>query len=139
MTRRLALSLALATLALAAVLVPSASAKVKFFQSPSGNIGCVVGGGLARCDILEHTWPTPPKPEGCPVDYGNGVIVLGGHPGEYTCAGDSVFSPSAPVLGYGEKITKNRFTCTSKTSGMRCANRNSGHGFFLSRQTVRLF
>jgi len=139
MTRRLVLSLALATLALTAVLVPSASAKVKFFQSPSGNIGCVVGGGLARCDIQQHTWPTPPKPADCPVDYGNGVAVIGGHPGEYTCAGDTVFSPNARVLDYGEKITKNRFTCTSKTSGMRCANRNSGHGFFISRDVVRLF
>jgi hypothetical protein len=50
-----------------------------------------------------------------------------------------VFSSDVRVLEYGEKITKNRFTCTSNTSGMRCANRNSGHGFFLSRQTVRLF
>jgi hypothetical protein len=123
-----------------AVTAPAASARVKFFQSPSGNIGCVVGGGIARCDILEHSWTPPPKPSSCiDLDYGNGVEVIGGHPGEYTCAGDTVFSPSAPVLQYGDKITKNRFTCTSKTSGMRCANRNSGHGFFLSREAVRLF
>jgi hypothetical protein len=123
-----------------AVTAPAASARIKFFQSPSGNIGCVVGGGIARCDILEHSWTPPPKPSSCiDLDYGNGVEVVGGHPGEYTCAGDTVFSPSAPVLQYGDKITKNRFTCTSKTSGMRCANRNSGHGFFLSRASVRLF
>jgi hypothetical protein len=137
--RRALVVAAVVTAALA--IVPSAaSARVKFFQSPSGNIGCVVGGGIARCDILEHTWPTPPKPDDCiDGDYGNGAAVVGGHPGEYVCAGDTVFSPSAPVLDYGEKITKNRFTCTSKTSGMRCANRNSGHGFFISRQSVRLF
>lgn len=136
--RRLLL-LGLLVAATMAVLAPSASARVKFFQSPSGNIACVVGGGLARCDILEHSWPTPPKPPGCQADYGNGVAVIGGHPGQYTCAGDSVFSPSAPVLEYGDKITKNRFTCKSKTTGMRCSNRNSGHGFFLSRTEVRLF
>lgn len=132
---------ATAIVAAALAVIPSAaSARVKFFQSPSGNIGCVIGGGIARCDILEHSWPTPPKPDDCiDGDYGNGVDIVGGHPGEYTCAGDTVFSPSAPVLGYGDKITKNRFTCTSKSSGMRCANRNSGHGFFISRQTVRLF
>jgi hypothetical protein len=123
-----------------AVTAPAASARVKFFQSPSGNIGCVVGGGIARCDILERSWPPPPKPSSCiDLDYGNGVEVFGGHPGEYTCAGDTVFSPTAPVLQYGDKITKNRFTCTSKTTGMRCANRNSGHGFFISRESVRLF
>jgi hypothetical protein len=127
--------------ALALAVVPSvASARVKFFQSPSGNIGCVVGGGIARCDIQEHSWTPPPKPADCiDLDYGNGVEVIGGHPGEYTCAGDTVFSPSAPVLDYGDKITKNRFTCLSKTSGMRCSNRNSGHGFFLSKDQVRLF
>ena len=126
--------------ALALAIVPSAaSAKIKFFQSPSGNVGCVIGGGLARCDIKEHSWPTTPKPADCDVDYGNGVEVIGGHPGEYACAGDTVLSDDAPVLDYGDKITKNRFTCTSKTSGMRCSNRNSGHGFFISRESVRLF
>jgi hypothetical protein len=130
-----------AIVAAALAVVPSAaSARVKFFQSPSGNIGCVVGGGIARCDIQQHNWTPPPKPSSCiDLDYGNGVEVIGGHPGEYTCAGDTVFSPTAPVLQYGDKITKNRFTCTSKTSGMRCANRNSGHGFFISRESVRLF
>jgi hypothetical protein len=137
--KRALLATLVATAALA-ILAPAASARVKFFQSPSGNIGCVVGGGLARCDILEHSWTPPPKPSSCiDLDYGNGVQVIGGHPGEYTCAGDTVFSPSAPVVDYGDKITKNRFTCTSKTTGMRCANRNSGHGFFLSRDDVRLF
>jgi hypothetical protein len=130
-----------AIVATALAIVPAAaSARVKFFQSPSGNIGCVIGGGLARCDILEHSWSPPPKPSSCiDLDYGNGVQVFGGHPGEYTCAGDTVFTPNARVLQYGHKITKNRFTCTSKTSGMRCANRNSGHGFFLSREAVQLF
>lgn len=137
--RRALLLISVVAVALA-VLAPSASARIKFFQSPSGNIGCVVGGGLARCDILDHSWTPPPAPSSCfDLDYGNGVEVIGGHPGEYTCAGDTVFSPSAPVLEYGDKITKNRFTCTSKTSGMRCANRNSGHGFFVSRASVRLF
>ncbi len=137
---RRGLLLGLVVAATMAALVPSASAKVKFFQSPSGNIGCVVGGGLARCDIVEHTWSPPPAPASCvDIDYGNGVQVIGGHPGEYTCSSDTVFSPSAPVVDYGDKITKNRFTCTSKMSGMRCANRNSGHGFFLSRNAVRLF
>ena len=127
--------------AAALALIPAAaSARVKFFQSPSGNIGCVIGGGLARCDILEHTWSPPPKPPSCiDGDYGNGVEVVGGHPGRYTCAGDTVFSPHNPVLGYGEKIRKNRFRCKSKTSGMRCVNRKSKHGFLVSRESVRLF
>jgi hypothetical protein len=136
--KRALLVIAIGAAALA-ITAPAASARVKFFQSPSGNIGCVVGGGLARCDIQEHTWTPPPAPASCIDFYGYGVEVIGGHPGEYTCSGDSVFAPTSPVLQYGDKITKNRFTCTSKTSGMRCSNRNSGHGFFISRDAVKLF
>jgi hypothetical protein len=138
--KRGAVILIAAGLLVLAAMPAAASARVKFFQSPSGNIGCVIGGGIARCDIQEHTWTPPPKPADCiDLDYGNGVQVIGGHPGEYTCAGDTVFSPTAPVVKYGDKITKNRFTCKSKVTGMRCSNRNSGHGFFLSRDAVKLF
>jgi hypothetical protein len=131
---------AAAIIAVALAIVPAtASARQEFFQSPSGNIACFMGHGLVRCDIQQHSWPTPPKPASCMEDYGNGVEVIGGHPGEYTCAGDSVFSPNNPVLDYGDKITVHRFRCKSKTSGMRCVNRKSKHGFFLSRDSVRLF
>ena len=47
-----------------------------------------------------------------------------------------MFSPNNPVLGYGEKIFKNRFKCTSKQKGMRCKNQKSGHGFLLARDEV---
>ena len=123
-----------------AIVPASASAKIKFFQTPSGNIACVLGGGIARCDIQEHTWPTPPTPPSCmDLDYGNGVQVYKGHPARYTCAGDTVFSPNNPVLHYGDKITVNRFRCKSKTSGVRCVQRKSDHGFFISRERVKLF
>jgi hypothetical protein len=137
--RRALFVTAVVAAALAIVPAGASAARIKFFQAPSGNIACVVGAGLARCDIQQHSWPTPPKPASCMEDYGNGVEVIGGHPGEYTCAGDSVFSPGIRVLQYGDKITKNRFTCTSKVTGMRCSNRNSGHGFFISRESVNLF
>jgi hypothetical protein len=136
--KRFALSIAVAGLGLA-VLAPSASAKFEFFQTPSGNIACVISGKGARCDILQHAWPTPPAPADCPVDYGNGVQVSKHGRGGYTCAGDSVFSPNNPVLGYGDKIKKKRFKCASKQKGVRCVNKRNDHGFFISRQEVRLF
>jgi hypothetical protein len=111
----------------------------KFFQSPSGNIACAMGGGAVRCDILEHSWNPPPKPSSCDVDWGNGVQVGRKGAASFVCAGDSVFSPSNPVLGYGEKIFKNRFKCVSKQKGMRCKNQKSGRGFLLARDDVDLF
>ena len=117
----------------------SKRANFKFFQSPSGNIGCAIGGGIVRCDILEHSWSPPPKPSSCDVDWGNSVAVGRRDPADFVCAGDTVFSPDIPVLGYGEKIFKNRFKCVSKQRGMRCKNQKSGHGFLLARDDVKLF
>ena len=70
-----ALTLLIATCAvLAAIASPAAAAT--FFESPSGNIGCVIGKGSGvRCDIRERDWSPPPKPAGCPVDWGNGLTV----------------------------------------------------------------
>jgi hypothetical protein len=129
----------LGAVAALAVVVPAASAKFEFFQTPSGNIACVISGKYARCDIQQHSWPTPPTPASCDVDYGNGVAVGKHGRGSYVCAGDTVFSPSSPVLGYGDKIRKKRMRCASKQKGVRCVNRRNGHGFFISRDEVRLF
>ena len=137
--KRFAISLALCAAA-SALLAPSASAKFTFFESPSGNIGCVINGKGVRCDIQSHQWPTPPPPPDCLNDYGNGVQVgKRDQPATYVCAGDTVFTPSAEVLGYGERIKVKRFRCTSKQQGMRCVNRDNKHGFLISRADVRLF
>jgi hypothetical protein len=139
MTRRLVFTLVLATLALAAATSQAQAASFKQFQSPSGNIGCVITKSAVRCDIREHTWPTPPKPPTCDVDYGGGVQVGRSGAGSYVCAGDTALDPSADVLAYGDRISKGKIRCASKTKGMRCVNLESKHGFFLSRAAVRLF
>jgi len=36
------------------------------FQSPTRNIGCVIVGGTARCDIGSRSWSPPPRPSDCP-------------------------------------------------------------------------
>jgi hypothetical protein len=138
MTRRIVLCLAmsLTTLALAA---GTASAKLTFFKSPSGNIGCAISGKFVRCDIRNHSWPTPAPPPSCDVDYGFGVSVGKHGRGSFVCAGDTVFDPSAKALPYGDRISAKRMRCASKQKGMRCVNRKSKHGFFLSAQDVRLF
>jgi hypothetical protein len=46
---------------------------------------------------------------------------------------------SRRVLGYGRTIRfGRRIACTARRSGLTCRNRD-GHGFFLSRERVRLF
>jgi len=109
------------------------------FHTPSGNINCGMGHGFVRCDTTEHSWTVPPKPATCEFDWGGSIGVGREGPAEFLCVSDAVGGPDSPVLGYGERISKNRFRCTSKTKGVRCVNRKSGHGFFTSREEVRLF
>lgn len=142
---RAAVALAITVLA-ALVIAPSALASgVKFFQSPSKNIGCVIargghgaGGGGARCDIREHNWPTPPKPHSCHLDYGNGLEVGAHGKGHFTCAGDTVLG-NGPVLPYGDSIKFGGYKCKSNTTSMRCHNLKSRHGFSLSREHAITF
>ena len=137
--KRVALTIAVAGAALA-VVAPSASAKFEFFQTPSGNIACVISGKGARCDIQQHSWPTPPHPADAAMSTTAMACRSAKHgPGSYVCAGDTVFAPANPVLGYGDKIKKKRFKCASKQKGVRCVNKRNDHGFFISREEVRLF
>ena len=120
----------------------AAAEKLVSFNSPSGNIGCIVGSSYgARCDIRNKDWSRGPRPKGCPkiVDWGQGLIVGKTGKGHLVCAGDTALSNGGPKLAYGKSRTVGRFKCTSRPSGMTCKNTNNGHGFFLSKQKYRVF
>src|SRR3954468_2549528 len=104
---------------------PAAAEKIASFNSPSGNIGCIVGTSYgARCDIRSKDWSRGPRPANCPkiVDWGQGLIVGKTGKGHIVCAGDTALSNGGPTLPYGKSKTVGRFKCTSKTSGMTCQN-----------------
>lgn len=111
------------------------------FQTPSGNIGCVLLGGTARCDISKRTWKPPARPNGCPeqVDFGQGLQVgRTDESGSFVCAGDTAMNPEAAKLAYGTDDRFGGFLCDSSTSGVTCMNAG-GHGFFISIQAYRTF
>jgi hypothetical protein len=95
-------------------------------------------GGEARCDIAQRDWQAPPKPHSCHLDYGNGLEVTKHGKGQFTCAGDTVLG-QGPVLNYGDAINFGHYKCKSKTSGVRCRNRQSGHGFKISKERAVRF
>jgi hypothetical protein len=133
MRRLVALAVLLGALAAA---VP-ASAAVSF-HSPSGNIRCVIAPKTyTRCDITSRAWRPPPKPRTCEFDWGNTLEVGLRGRGKFGCVSDAI--DPGRVLPYGESITRGRFRCRSRTSGMRCVNTRNGHGFALSRQRVGRF
>jgi hypothetical protein len=119
---------------------PARIVHLKTFRSPSGNIGCILFEGGARCDIRKRDWSPPPRPAGCPeqVDYGQGVEVS--HSGEalFVCAGDTALDPSAAALAYGTASQVGGSKCISRKNGVTCVNQK-GHGFFLSVQSYQVF
>ncbi len=111
------------------------------FRTPSGNIACILSDEGARCDIAERNWNAP-RPAGCPreLDFGQGLTVADGDgPGTVVCAGDTTLDPSAPVLGYGESTSVGDFTCASEEDGVTCRDDGDNRGFFISKQSYRLF
>jgi hypothetical protein len=110
------------------------------FRSPTGNIGCMLTDGQARCDIARRSWSPPARPASCPtvVDFGQGLEMAATGAPRFVCAGDTVREPKSPVLAYGTSSISGPFECISASSGMTCT-RPDGHGFFLSIQTYRLF
>jgi hypothetical protein len=111
------------------------------FQSPTGNIGCMIGGGVARCDIVKRSWSPPARPASCPsqVDFGQGLEVDRSGNGRVVCAGDTARDPSAAKLPYGTASRVGNFLCISRTAGIACSNTSTNHGFAIGAQGYRLF
>jgi hypothetical protein len=132
----------LGAIVLSTLAAAPASAALRLFQSPSGNIGCAMSSGAgsvqARCDIARRLWTPPRRPASCPLDFGQGVFVGQTGRGRYTCAGDTVLHQGSH-LGFQQSITLGRLRCTSRVTGVSCTNRSTGHGFTISRERVRLF
>jgi hypothetical protein len=108
------------------------------FQSPSGNIGCIMSAKSVRCDIAEKDW-TADRPQGCSdeVDYGQGLTLGATGYAQVVCAGDTTLDPSAPTLDYGDSTKAGSITCVSAEAGMDCANDDGGH-FRISRESYDL-
>jgi hypothetical protein len=112
---RLRLALAAAALGLLAVPVPASA---------------------AFCDILHHSWHAPKKPRSCEFDWGGAIGMTRRGRVKFQCVSDSMFNNH--VLKYGRTWHNGRFTCRSRTTGLRCTNA-AGHGFRVSRQKLVRF
>jgi hypothetical protein len=125
----------------AAAAAPATVVHLSAFQTPSGNIGCELLDGVARCDIGKRTWSPPARPASCPniVDFGQGLEVSGSAPARFVCAGDTASDPASPKLAYGSGSEVGGFLCVSEQNGLTCTDHASAHGFFISIQSYRIF
>jgi hypothetical protein len=109
-----------------------------FFITPSNNIGCAVTTSSARCDIGDRSWTVPPKPASCQLDYGNGLVVSASG-AAVSCAGDTVLHVTTSVLPYGHGVRNGQMQCVSQSTGVRCEDLATGHGFTLAKEAYTLF
>jgi hypothetical protein len=120
-----------------ALVLPAGAAGAVHFRTPSGNIGCYVDRAFVRCDIGRTAAKSPPQPASCELDFGNAFeMTRSGRP-RRICHGDTVLG-GRRVLQYGQTLRSGAFTCMSRPAGLTCRNAG-GHGWFLSRERVRLF
>lgn len=112
------------------------------FQSPSGNIRCVVAdtiGEFVRCDlgVDEQTYTNAPAT--CEGDWGTSFGLLASGPGFVNCVTGDINGPvEQPVLAYGDELQLSRITCRSEPTGITCTNADGG-GFFVRRTEQRVF
>jgi len=128
--------------ALVVLASPAVADDLYFFQSPSGNIHCMIATGAyaeARCDAMHLTPSYTRPPAGCDLDWGRSFAIgLYDRRGVLACVGDTVAMPGSDVLPYGEVVQLGGFDCVSEQSGMTCTN-PTGHGFTLSKARQRVF
>jgi hypothetical protein len=119
---------------------PRRTLHLQTFRTPSGNIGCEMFEGGARCDIRKREWRPAPRPAECPdeVGYGQGLEVPPSGEAAFVCAGDTALDPSAASLSYGTASRVGGSECISRADGVTCVNQ-AGHGFFISIQSYQVF
>ncbi|MFI6871398.1 DUF6636 domain-containing protein [Nocardia sp. NPDC050406] len=108
------------------------------FQSPSGNITCVLADKGAVCEIANHTYATPAEPADCHQSYGDRITLFQGDPARFACHGDTIRETGLPVLRYGHSLRSGDVECFSERSGIRCVNDRFGHSFRISSESYEL-
>jgi hypothetical protein len=114
------------------------------FRTPSANIYCAYNSAdppspaFLRCDIRSHLKPAPTPRKCVEGVYGESVGMTKTGAAHVLCISDTTYNPQARVLAYGARWSRDGFRCTSRAAGLTCTNQR-GHGFFLSRQSWRVY
>lgn len=109
------------------------------FQSPSGNIGCVMDGlvkpATVSCVIREHTYTVPGAlGPGCTPGDSHRFDMAEGQPPSIACIA-SVDGFGLPVQDYGKPVSAGSITCVSEIdTGVTCNDSRTGHFFQVARQ-----
>lgn len=113
------------------------------FQSPSGNISCVMAAlqgsaPHASCEIADHTYVTPPRPSVCQGAWGDRISMDQSSVPALSCHTDTIRGSGLPTLQYGDTRSVASITCGSATDGITCTDNSTGHFFRLARESYDL-
>jgi hypothetical protein len=108
------------------------------FKTPSSTVHCVLEDTWLRCDMKEVSGPTPARPPGCYLDWGDAFVIEPLNSGYRLCHGDTVADDALSILPYGSTWSHGGFTCRSEPTVLICTNA-VGHGFSLSRTSQKVF
>jgi hypothetical protein len=129
-----------ATIALpaAAHAVPEGS-----FQSPSGNISCLMavnntGTVVSACQVQRHTYAAPTQKDCQLGGWGSQIGLDQGNPPSFECVGGELAVPPMPTLNYGQTRSLGPLTCDSEPTGVTCTDSSTGHFFRVSRDSYQL-
>jgi uncharacterized protein DUF6636 len=154
----------IASSTLAAIIALPATAHADFnyrrFQSPSGDILCVMlrnhdindpanyGKGAGTCQVQDPTYAVPPRQYVAAADgqlgfcflseWGSQFSLLQGSPPHLDCVGNALLLPPLPTLDYGQAMSLGAITCASEPSAMTCTDTSSGRFFRVSRDSYQL-
>lgn len=136
--------LTFATLALivaAAIALPAtARAESNSFQSPSGNIVCLMypnGPNTALCEIADHTWVAPPRSPDCHLNWGSRFRLEQGSAVVFACYHQEMPTPDE-TLDYGQTRSVGAITCDSEPGSVTCTDSSTGHFFRVSQESYQL-
>jgi hypothetical protein len=108
------------------------------FVVTGSNVGCTIGHGSVRCDVVQRVWAPPAQPSSCTATWGNAVVLKGAASAEFVCGGTVAISSGASVVPDGWDDRVGKITCQVRTFGVDCFS-TSHHGFILSRTGYTFF
>lgn len=114
---------------------PTPTARVVSFRAPSHNIACRVTASGARCDIRDHDFAAPDRPDTCTDDWGAALAVGAGRAG-FVCGGAP--ASGGRVVAYGGSVRVGDFRCHVSTKGVTCRSLATDHGFQVAREGYTL-
>jgi hypothetical protein len=92
---------------------------------------------VAATPAATVTVAAPPEEPACHLNWGSRFLLNQPAGALFACYGQNLPALER-TLGYGSTWSVTTITCDSESVGMTCTNSNTGHYFFISRQTWRL-